>query len=291
MLNIHHLELFFYVARHGGISAALPHIPYGVQQPAVSAQIGQLEEYLGARLFERRPFALTRVGTMAYEFIAPFFSGLGGLESQLRSEPEQHLRVAASAIVLQSHLPALLQRLGLQPPELRLALREATQAQAQTLLIQQEVELALVAFDSPPKGLQSEVLLKIQPQLVVPVSDSAKNAAAVLKRGELHLVAMAEKFQPSRSVLAELDRRGVVWNLGVETGSLDLVDTYVGAGHGVGISLSVPNRQPLAGVRHLPLTGFPLIQFGALWKGRLGPLATKLLAVAKAYIRELGATR
>ena len=75
MLNVHHLELFFYVARHGGITAALPHIPYGIQQPAVSAQIAQLEEHLGAKLFERRPFALTRAGQMAYEFAAPFFRG------------------------------------------------------------------------------------------------------------------------------------------------------------------------------------------------------------------------
>ena len=287
MLNVHHLELFFYVARHGGITAALPHIPYGIQQPAVSAQIAQLEEHLGAKLFERRPFALTRAGQMAYEFAAPFFSGLDALESQLKSEPEQHLRVAASAIVLQAHLPALLERLGVQPPELRLALREATQAEAQTLLIEQQVELALVAFDAPIRGLQSEVLLRLPPQLVVPAADPARNAATVLKREDLHLVAMPERFQPSRSVLAELDRRGLSYTLGVEAGSLDLVDTYVGAGHGIGISLAVPSRRPGPGVRYLPLTGFDPVQFGALWKGLLGPLSERLLAEAKSYIRDL----
>ncbi|MEY5011956.1 MAG: hypothetical protein RLZZ253_3095, partial [Verrucomicrobiota bacterium] len=200
---------------------------------------------------------------------------------------EQHLRVAASAIVLQAHLPALLERLGVQPPELRLALREATQAEAQTLLIEQQVELALVAFDAPIRGLQSEVLLRLPPQLVVPASDPARNAATVLKREDLHLVAMPERFQPSRSVLAELDRRGLSYTLGVEAGSLDLVDTYVGAGHGLGISLAVPSRRPGPGVRYLPLTGFDPVQFGALWKGRLGALSERLLAEAKSYIRDL----
>src|SRR5206468_12584439 len=57
--NIHHLELFYYVARHGGISEAVRNIPYGIQQPAVSAQIIQLEESLGVTLFNRRPFSLT----------------------------------------------------------------------------------------------------------------------------------------------------------------------------------------------------------------------------------------
>src|SRR5579859_4106173 len=64
-MNIHHLELFYYVARHGGISRAVRHIPYGIQQPAVSSQILQLEEDLGKRLFERSPFRLTAAGGAA----------------------------------------------------------------------------------------------------------------------------------------------------------------------------------------------------------------------------------
>ena len=38
---------------------AVRNIPYGIQQPAVSGQILQLEEYLGGPLFQRRPFQLT----------------------------------------------------------------------------------------------------------------------------------------------------------------------------------------------------------------------------------------
>ena len=58
-MNIHHLELFYFVARHGGIAAAVRNIPYGIQQPAVSSQIAKLEESLGTKLFQRRPFALS----------------------------------------------------------------------------------------------------------------------------------------------------------------------------------------------------------------------------------------
>ena len=58
-MNIHHLELFYYVAKHEGISNAVRKIPYGIQQPAVSAQIALLEERLDATLFHRRPFELT----------------------------------------------------------------------------------------------------------------------------------------------------------------------------------------------------------------------------------------
>ena len=51
-------------------------IPYGVQQPAVSAQVARLEADLAVRLFEiRRPSRLTPVGKTLYDFIAPFFAG------------------------------------------------------------------------------------------------------------------------------------------------------------------------------------------------------------------------
>src|SRR6186713_783992 len=76
MLNVHHLELFYYVARAGGVTAALRLVPYGIQQPAVSSQIRELEKTIGRPLFERRPFALTAAGRVVFEQIAPFFSAL-----------------------------------------------------------------------------------------------------------------------------------------------------------------------------------------------------------------------
>lgn len=76
--NLHHLELFYYVTKHRGVSAAARRMPYGIQQPAVSAQLLRLEETLGSKLFHRRPFALTAVGRQLYEFIAPFFRCAAG---------------------------------------------------------------------------------------------------------------------------------------------------------------------------------------------------------------------
>ena len=90
-MNIHHLELFYYVAKHGGIMPAVRNIPYGIQQPAVSAQVAQLEEHLGVTLFQRRPFSLTRQGTELYEFIRPFFENLTPMAEKLRGGIAQHL--------------------------------------------------------------------------------------------------------------------------------------------------------------------------------------------------------
>ena len=92
-MNVHHLELFYYVARHGGISEAVRNIPYGIQQPAVSGQVAQLEEDLGVTLFHRRPFSLTPPGQKLYRFIEPFFGGLNDMAQELQGGSARQLRI------------------------------------------------------------------------------------------------------------------------------------------------------------------------------------------------------
>ena len=86
-MNVHHLELFYYVAKYQGITQAVRKMPYGIQQPAVSGQILQLEKNLGLRLFHRRPFALTAAGEELYAFSKPFFSQLDQIAGRLRGHP------------------------------------------------------------------------------------------------------------------------------------------------------------------------------------------------------------
>src|SRR5215472_4042461 len=136
-MNIHHLELFYYVAKHGGIAEAVRNIPYGIQQPAMSGQIIQLEEFLGTTLFQRRPFALTPAGEELYQFIKPFFENLGPMADKLRGGETQHLRIAASEIVLRDHLPALLQEARRSFPKLKVSLREGYHPQVLNLLERQ----------------------------------------------------------------------------------------------------------------------------------------------------------
>jgi DNA-binding transcriptional LysR family regulator len=124
-MNIHHLELFYFVAKHGGIAAAVRNIPYGIQQPAVSAQIARLEESLGTKLFQRRPFALSPAGVELFEFIRPFFDNVEIIAEKLRQNRSPQLRIAAPSIVLHDYLPELLQKLRTKFPEFRLYLHEA----------------------------------------------------------------------------------------------------------------------------------------------------------------------
>src|SRR5215470_16121667 len=121
-MNIHHLELYYYVAKHGGISDGVRNIPYGIQQPAVSAQVIQLEESLGVTLFHRRPFALTTAGQELYDFIRPFFDNLNPTAEKIRGGVSQHIRIGASEIVLRDYLPKVVQEVKKKFPKLKLTL-------------------------------------------------------------------------------------------------------------------------------------------------------------------------
>ncbi len=134
-MNVHHLELFYYVAKHGGISEAVRNMPYGIQQPAISGQVIHLEEFLGVTLFHRRPFALTPQGQELFDFIKPFFENLTPMAEKLRGGVSQHLRIAASETVLRNFLPKVLQELRQKFPKLKVTLREGYHPQVVTWLL------------------------------------------------------------------------------------------------------------------------------------------------------------
>src|SRR2546422_1761039 len=146
-MNVHHLELFYYVARHGGIMEAVRNIPYGIQQPAVSGQVGQLEEFLGVTLFQRRPFALTPEGEKLFRFIQPFFSNLDAMASELQGGKARHIRIGASTIVLRDHLPEFFQNVRKKFPNLKISLREGYQAELESLLQEEELDLAVTLIE------------------------------------------------------------------------------------------------------------------------------------------------
>ena len=167
--NLHHLELFYHVARNGGITAATRSMPYGIQQPAVSGQVAQLEKDLGVRLFQRRPFRLTPAGRELQDFLAPFFSALPDVTARISGKASRRLRLAAPATLLRHHLPAVLGAVRKAQPELELSLVDADQAMAFAMLEREEVDLAVAELlERPPAGVRHETLISMPLLLLLP---------------------------------------------------------------------------------------------------------------------------
>jgi DNA-binding transcriptional LysR family regulator len=289
-MNVHHLELFYYVAKHGGIMPAVRNIPYGIQQPAVSAQVAQLEEFLGVTLFQRRPFALTPAGEKLYTFCAPFFANLGKIAAEFQGGQARHFRIGASTIVLRDHLPKLLQGVHKKFPGLKVSLREGFPVQLEELLAQDEIDLVITLIErKPPAGFHSQVLLELPLALLVEKSHPLKSAEELWRRDKItdSLICLPTTELLTKNFLARLAALGGEWFPTVEASSMDLIETYVANGLGIGLGVAVPKRLLPANVRALPLPDFPPALIGALWRGKTTPLLTAFLEMAKQRAEEL----
>jgi DNA-binding transcriptional LysR family regulator len=289
-MNVHHLELFYYVARYGGIMPAGRNIPYGIQQPAVSAQVAQLEEFLGVTLFQRRPFALTPPGEKLYAFVQPFFANLDKMAGDLQGGQTRQFRIGASTIVLRDHLPQLLTSVRKKFPGLKLLLREGFPGQLETLLANDEVDLVFTTVDrKPPVGLQSLVLLELPLVLLVEKSSRLKAAEELWAMDKIvePLICLPGHETMTRNFQARLGELGVEWYPAIEASSADLVEGYVANGLGIGLSVGVPGKPPHKNVRALPLTDFPGALIGALWRGKNTPLLDAFLDMARQRAREM----
>lgn len=284
-MNIHHLELFYFVARHGGIAAAVRNIPYGIQQPAVSSQIAKLEESLGVKLFQRRPFALSPEGAELFEFIKPFFENLGGIAEKIRGKSSPQLRIAAPSIVLHDYVPELLQRVRTKFPAFRLHLHEAARAEAERLLLAQEIDLAITIIEKKsPAGIQVRPLLELPLILLVPKKLRLASAGELWKRDKIEetLITFPRTDAVHLQFQRGLQRLGVEWFCGIEVNSARLIECYVASGYGIGLAVAAPGFKPAPGLRAIPLPDFPPVVIGAAWSGKLSLIAQQVLAELEA---------
>jgi DNA-binding transcriptional LysR family regulator len=289
-MNVHFLELFYYVAKHQGISAAVRHIPYGIQQPAVSTQMGKLERDLEAKLFERVPFRLTPAGEKLYEHVAPFFDHLPIVLSHMRASVETELRIGGAELILRDHLPAVLSRVKKQFPRLRYRLRTiGHQDEPEDWLRAGEVDLMFLPLTPrPPAKLKQRPMAKFPFALQVHPRSGYKSAEQIFaqRRISAPLICLPETTSFARAFQSELRRRHLHWPQTIEATSLDLVHRYVANGDGVGVNVHIPARKRARDVRELVLTDFPRITMGAVWRGELSPAARALVEGIHAYARE-----
>jgi DNA-binding transcriptional LysR family regulator len=270
-VNVHHLEIFYHVARHGGISEAVRNFPYGIQQPAVSTQILQLEQSLGTRLFQRRPFRLTAAGEQLYAFIRPFFSNVGRIGVEIQGTSSQLIRIGASGPVLRQHLPQMLQDLRKNIPKLRFNLLEATSPRLVEALTHDEIDLAVTTLHGPlPAALNSRPLIELPLSLLVPRNSRLRSAAELWKRDAIEepLISLPA-HEPIATIFQRgLAKRSVEWMPSLVVSSLELIESYVAHGFGIGVSVSIPETKIPNAVRRLPLPGFDSLQVGIMWGGQ-----------------------
>jgi DNA-binding transcriptional LysR family regulator len=83
----------------------------------------------------------------------------------------------------------------------------------------------------------------------------------------------------------------VDWFSGIEVSSVEMVQTYVVRGYGIGVTVGVPRMQYHPQVRPLPLEGFEAIDFGVIWQGRRSALLDAFFKHIEKTAQDLTADR
>lgn len=286
-MNVHHLELFYFVAKYEGITEAVRKMPYGIQQPAVSGQMSKLEKDLGVKLFHRRPFALTPAGEELYDFVQPFFSRLDQMEERLSGEESHHLRLAASAAALTHHLPDVLQALRAEFPTLRLTLRELSNPDLESSLRKMEADVAVAVLHRKTiPGIKSIKLVDLPLALAVPANCPVKKFRELCSKSPggqlLHPLISLPRTEPVSQLFQQgLTKLGLRWEPSVEISELGLILGYVAKGFGYGLAVDIPGAELPEGVRKIKLPSeFPPLTVGVLHTGELKQVAKRFLALA-----------
>jgi DNA-binding transcriptional LysR family regulator len=289
-MNIHHLELFYHVARCEGVSAAARQMPYGIQQSTISAQVLQLEDSLGKVLFRRRPFELTAEGRILFEFIEPFFGGLDPLAERLRGGADSHLRIACPEVVQRDYLPGMLSAVRERMPDFHFSLESGRVSEIKASLRAGHIDLGLATIgESEEAGIDCLVLLQLPMVLLVPAESNLIDAVEILGRDRIDLPLITlPGYEPAcRIFQGELQRRGVDWFPSLELASMDLIGRYVASGFGVGLILHAPDSVIPGDLRILPLEGFQEVRFGVLTCGNRSAVISQFIAEAESVAREL----
>jgi len=146
-LNLHQLATFQSVARHRSYVRAAKELHFS--QPAVSAQMRQLEESLGIRLFEQigRSTHLTQAGEELLLYCDKIFSvideAMETMES-LRSPETGRLSVGADTTVGTYVIPGLLGKFRQLFPEVEITLDVLNRATLVDALVENRVDMAVM---------------------------------------------------------------------------------------------------------------------------------------------------
>src|SRR6202044_2445026 len=155
----------------------------------------------------------------------------------------------------------------------------------------EQVDVAVsLRVEKTPKDLHMQSLASLPMVLLVPAKASWRNAEQVfeeVRRGTVTLVSLPHRETITQTFLQELQTRGLDWHAGIEVNSLQLIQSYVLMGFGVGLSVRVPSLPLPGNLRVLPLKGFPSLEVGAFWRNPLSLQAKHFVATLDRYAKKL----
>ena len=291
-LSMKHLRYFDALARSGHFGRAAE--ACSISQPALSVQIRELEELIGAPLVERggRRIRLTSLGE---EFAGRANAILRSVDELQELARVAHgplsgrLRVGVIPTVAPYLLPEIIKALTARYPDLDPRPREATTQKLIEDLQEARLDLAIVALPVSVPALAEVPLFEEEFVLVRPLEDAGKPVPPADRLHEMSLLLLEEGHCFREQALSFCNIEARPPRDLMEGSSLSTLVQMVGAG--IGITL-IPQMAVHTEILASNVCVFRLAEprptrtIGMVWR-KTNPLAPQFAAIAE-IVREAG---
>lgn len=266
-INLHQLATFRVVAKHCSFVRAAEELHFS--QPAVSAQIRQLEESMGVKLFDKigRKTHLTHAGETLYHYTQQIFTLIDEtLETMeaLRSPYNGRLSIGADTTVGTYVVPTLLGKFHHLYPDVEIALEVFNRVHLLNSLVSNDIDMAImgkIPSEIPVFSASfapNELVLIAAPThrlagcVRVPFGEMAREYFLLREVGSGTRAALVEAFQDA----------GLPLLVSMQVGNNSAIKQGVAAGLGIALISRVAIDMELETKRlvMLDVEGFPIMR-------------------------------
>jgi LysR family hydrogen peroxide-inducible transcriptional activator len=292
MINVtlRQLRYFDALARHGHFGRAAD--ASAISQPALSMQVKELEEVLGAVLIERgaRQVQLTKFGEEAALRIRNILRTVDELGDYARASRDRlagRMRIGMIPTIAPYLLPTIIGDLARTYPELDIHVREAMTSKLVAELMEGRLDTAILALPVSEPALAEAALFTENFLLVRPKADGDAPVPSREMLGDMRLLLLEEGHCFRDQALAFCSLRTAPARESLDANSLSTLVQMVGAGLGVTL---IPEMAVAMETRSAPVcvTRFkdpqPVRTIGMIWR-KASPLAGQILQLSEVVSR------
>lgn len=283
-ITLKHLRYFEALAQNGHFGRAAA--ACAISQPALSLQIKELEEIVGAPLVERdtRHVRLTGLGESFAAQARDILHAADELQDLARAARPfgGRLRIGVIPTIAPYLLPRMITGIGKQHPGIDLRPREAVTQKLIDGLVNGRLDVAVLALPVSESSLEEHTLFDEEFVLVRPAADADKPVPNAAKLSKMRLLLLEEGHCFRDQAISFCKMAGSSPSDLMEASSLSTLVQMVGAGIGVTLipEMAVPVETKLASVSvaRLPRPR-PTRTIGMVWR-KTSPFGDQLEQIA-----------
>jgi LysR family hydrogen peroxide-inducible transcriptional activator len=295
-MTVRQLRYFDALARHSHFGHAAA--ACAISQPALSMQIKELEETLGAVLMERgaRQVRLTKFGEEAalrVRDILLLVDELGEFARASRDRLSGRLRIGMIPTIAPYLLPILMENLTRTHPEVDIYVREALTSKLIQELAEGRLDTAIVALPISEPSFTEVALFAENFLLVRPREDTGKPVPSSKMLREMRLLLLEEGHCFRDQALSFCNMKSSLPRDMLDASSLSTLVQMVSAGMGVTLipemAMAVEARSASVSVARFK-NPQPSRTIGMIWRKK-SPLARQLLQLSEVVCRSAAVLR